>query len=67
MPKLARFILFAIMFASSIGAIIGVLQMLFTFAPLTQPFSTIVAYGLGVISMWVFLSIGSGRSRRAGG
>jgi len=67
MSKLARFILFAIMFASSIGAIIGMLQLLFTLSPLPKTYSMIVSYGMGVLSMWLFLSTGSGASRRTGG
>lgn len=63
MRKLARFLLFALMFASVIGLVISTLQSLVTQQPPTAPALLIIAYGMGVLSVWVFLTTGDAKTR----
>ena len=63
MRKLARILVFAAMFASVVGLVISTLQALVTQQPPSHTAIVIMAYGLGVISMWTFLTTGDAKSR----
>lgn len=61
--KLARFLVFAAMFASIVGLVISTLQALITQQPPSHAAVVIMAYGLGVISMGTFLTTGDAQKR----
>lgn len=61
--KLARFLLFATMFASVVGLVISTLQSLITQQQPSHSAMLIMAYGIGVLSVWVFLTTGDTKTR----
>lgn len=62
MSKFLRFCMFAVMLASVVGLVLGLLTMLFSTSAPNQIASMIMSFGAGVLTLGLFLLTGKGKS-----